>query len=70
VIMKKNNNELLLEVRDNGIGLPPGFNPDQSNTFGYEIIKAFSQKLKARMHITGVGGTDVQIIISKFKTTD
>lgn len=70
VNMKKTNSELLLQVKDNGVGLPPGFDPDRINSFGYEIIKAFSQKMKARMNITGHGGTDVQIIISKFKTTD
>lgn len=69
VTMKKNDNELLLQVKDNGIGLPESFNPEQSSSFGYEIIKAFSQKLKARMNIDGSYGTDVQIIISKFKTT-
>jgi two-component sensor histidine kinase len=69
VIMKKNDNELLLQVKDNGIGLPVDFNPEKSSSFGYEIIKAFSQKLKARMNIDGNNGTDVQIIISKFKTT-
>lgn len=69
VTMKKNDNELLLQVKDNGAGLPEGFNPEHSASFGYEIIKAFSQKLKARMKIDGSNGTDVQIIISKFKTT-
>lgn len=70
VTMRKNDNELLLQVKDNGVGLPGNFNPEHSSSFGYEIIKAFSQKLKARMNIDGSNGTDVQIIISKFKTTD
>jgi two-component sensor histidine kinase len=69
VTMKKSDNELLLQVKDNGVGLPVDFNPENSSSFGYEIIKAFSQKLKARMNIDGNNGTDVQIIISKFKTT-
>lgn len=69
VIMKKNNSELLLQVRDNGGGLPASFDPDSTTSFGYEIIKAFLQKMKARMNIERTDGTDVQIIISKFKTT-
>jgi len=68
VDMKRSDNELLLQVRDNGVGLPPGFDPNLTTTFGYEIIRAFSQKLKARMNVDGSQGTDVQIIISKFKT--
>lgn len=70
VTMKKTENELLLQVKDNGIGLPKGFDPDKITTFGYEIIKAFLQKMKARMKIDGSNGTNVEIIISKFKTTD
>lgn len=68
VIMKRNDHELLLQVVDNGIGLPPGFDPDKVSSFGYEIIKAFAQKMKARINIDGSQGTDVSIIISKFKT--
>lgn len=69
VVVKKNKNELLLQVKDNGVGLQKDFNPDNTSTFGYEIIKAFLQKMKARMNVDGANGTDVQIIISKFKTT-
>ncbi|MFN8357255.1 MAG: histidine kinase dimerization/phosphoacceptor domain -containing protein [Spirosomataceae bacterium] len=69
VTMKKNENELLLQVKDNGIGLPKDFDPDKTTTFGYEIIKAFLQKMKARMTIDGSNGTHVDLIITKFKTT-
>ncbi|MDX2046950.1 MAG: histidine kinase dimerization/phosphoacceptor domain -containing protein [Chitinophagaceae bacterium] len=68
VNMRKNNNELLLQVKDNGVGLPQGFNTGKTSSFGYEIINAFAQKLKARTNIESNNGTDVQIIISKFKT--
>lgn len=68
VVMKRREQELLLQVKDNGVGLPAGFDPDDTNSFGYEVIKAFTRKLKARMNIEGSNGTDVQIIISKFKT--
>jgi two-component system, sensor histidine kinase PdtaS len=70
VTMKKNNNELLLQVKDNGVGLPAGFSSDNTSSFGYEIIKAFAQKLRARMNVDGSSGTDVQLIISKFKTAE
>jgi two-component system, sensor histidine kinase PdtaS len=70
VTMQKRDDVLLLRVQDNGAGLPKGFDPDKTTTFGYEIIKAFLQKMKARMNIDGSNGTDVEIIISKFKTID
>jgi two-component system, sensor histidine kinase PdtaS len=69
ITMKKKDNDLFLQVKDNGVGLPAGFNPDTVTSFGYEIIKAFAQKLKARMQISGEQGTEVQLIITKFKTT-
>lgn len=69
VTMKKNEQELFLQVKDNGVGLPAGFKPDTAMSFGYEIIRAFAQKMKARMNISGENGTEVQLIISKFKTT-
>lgn len=68
VKMKRNDNELLLQVKDNGKGLPEGFDPGTVNSFGFEIIKAFAQKMKARINIDGSQGTDISIIISKFKT--
>lgn len=70
VTMQRRNDQLLLRVQDNGQGLPAGFDPDKTATFGYEIIKAFLQKMKARMTIDGHNGTDVNILISKFKTID
>jgi two-component sensor histidine kinase len=69
ITMKKSEQELFLAVKDNGTGLPPGFNPETITSFGYEIIRAFAQKMKARMNISGDQGTEVQLIISKFKTT-
>ncbi|MBI5858796.1 MAG: hypothetical protein HZB42_14285 [Sphingobacteriales bacterium] len=68
VTMKRSNSELLLQVKDNGVGLPDDFNMQSSVSFGYEIINAFAQKLKARINIESNNGTDVQLIISKFKT--
>lgn len=70
VILKKNNQELLLHVKDDGVGLPPTFNLENTNSFGYEVIQAMAQKLRARLYIDGSNGTDVQLLITKFKTTD
>lgn len=70
VTMQRSNDQLLLRVQDNGVGLPAGFDPNKTTTFGYEIIKAFLQKMKARMTIDSQNGTDVNIFISKFKMID
>ncbi len=68
VTMKQKENELLLRVRDNGKGLPAGFDISKLHSFGFKVIKAFAQKLKAKLLIDGSRGTDVQLVISKFKT--
>ncbi len=70
VTMKKNGSELFVQVKDNGVGLPAGFDPEHTSSFGFEIIGAFVQKLKARMNIDGSNGVDVQLIISKFKMAE
>lgn len=68
VAMKQRENELLLEVKDNGKGLPAGFDISRLQSFGFKVIKAFAQKLKAKLVIDGRHGTNVQLLISKFKT--
>lgn len=68
VAMKQRENELLLQVKDNGRGLPAGFDISKLQSFGFKVIKAFAQKLKAKLSIDGSRGTDVQLLISKFKT--
>ncbi|HOY15973.1 MAG TPA: sensor histidine kinase [Haliscomenobacter sp.] len=70
VILKKNNQELLLQVKDDGVGLPQHFQLENTSSFGYEVIQAMAQKLRARMNIESCNGTDVQLLISKFKTTN
>lgn len=70
VTLKRQGAQLLLRIADDGIGLPPGFDASKSSSFGYQIILAFAQKLKASLLLDGANGTDVQLLISKFKTSD
>lgn len=67
VEMRRAGAALLLRVADNGEGIPGRFDPQASSSFGYEIIKAFCQKLKARLTVVADGGTRVDILVSKFK---
>ncbi len=67
VVLKKINEKLLLQVRDNGIGIPKDVDVSKGNSFGYRIISAFAKKLHALITINNEKGTDVQILISKFK---
>jgi two-component sensor histidine kinase len=68
VVLKRINEKLLLQVKDDGIGIPDSIDVSTGSSFGYKIIKAFAQKLKGLMTITNKNGTDVQLLITKYKT--
>ena len=68
IVLKKIDEKLLLQVKDDGIGIQENEDVTAGPSFGYKIIKAFSQKLKAFITINSQHGTDVQLLISKFRT--
>lgn len=68
VEMKRKENDLFLRVKDNGKGLPAGFDVSRLDSFGFKVVRAFVQKLKGKLLIDGKQGTDVQLVISKYKT--
>lgn len=42
--------ELIVEVRDDGVGLPSGFDPHKSSGFGMRMIAALTRQIGARLH--------------------
>jgi len=68
VKLKQQQEHLLLEVNDNGKGLPEGWNK-KSSSLGYQLIQSFVQKMKAEIHIKNENGTKVQMIFTKYKLT-
>ncbi|GAB4421133.1 MAG: hypothetical protein OHK0039_35560 [Bacteroidia bacterium] len=54
---------LCLDVRDTGPGLPPGFDPDQAQTLGYRLVRAFARKLQAQLSLTNQRGACVSLCI-------
>jgi two-component sensor histidine kinase len=67
VELKKINNELLLKVHDNGNGFPEGWNNSAKHSFGYKLIKAFAQKLKAKLDVYNNDGACFVMRITKFR---
>ncbi|MBK9107433.1 MAG: sensor histidine kinase [Saprospiraceae bacterium] len=65
VSLKELGQMLQLKVEDNGIGLPESFNIQSSQSFGYKMIRAFVQKLKAVISINREHGTSVCIEFNK-----
>lgn len=64
--LKQQEKELLLAVKDNGVGFSPAWT-HKSDSFGYKLIKAFTQKLKAKLDMYTDGGACVIMHISKYK---
>ena len=46
-----------VSVSDSGVGLPPGFNPDTSQSLGMTIIHVLTQQLDGNLEIVGSPGT-------------
>ncbi len=42
---------LVLEISDDGVGLPEGFDPERDGGIGFKLIRALSEKLGARLHV-------------------
>ncbi len=58
---------LEMDVKDNGCGFPPNWSKIQSNSFGYSLVNAFAQKLKAKLDIYNNGGACVSMNIARYK---
>lgn len=54
---------LQVRVRDNGQGLPTDFQPEQSNSLGFKLIRSFAQKMKAKLDVLSQGGTQVSLLL-------
>jgi len=67
VSLRENNKRLELLVRDNGCGFPPHLNQIKNNSFGFSLVNAFAQKLKAKLDIYNNGGACVAMNILRYK---
>ena len=54
--------QLSLTIKDDGIGLPVGFNPLKSDSMGMNLMRGLSQEIGAQFTITRQGGTEILII--------
>jgi len=56
-----------LSITDNGIGWPPGFNPQATNSLGMSLMKGLSKQLNGNFKIENGTGLSIQLI---FKADD
>jgi PAS domain S-box-containing protein len=53
--------QVRLIVSDDGVGLPPGFDPQQSTSFGWQLIQNLTAQLGGSLHVASLNGTTVSI---------
>ncbi|MBK8848446.1 MAG: PAS domain S-box protein [Bacteroidetes bacterium] len=54
-----------LEVNDNGIGLPPSFSIETSESLGMQLIQALCEQLEGKIELESANGTSFKIDFSK-----
>ena len=70
ITLKQQNDNLLLRVKDDGKGIDnDDMNKNNSTSMGHKLVQSFLQKLNATMTIEKVNGTNIELMIKKFKLT-
>lgn len=67
ILLKEEESKLHLMVSDNGRGFPIGLDIKSGKSFGLKMIRAFAQKLKAKLDIYNDGGAVIEMHITKYK---
>jgi PAS domain S-box-containing protein len=66
----KEGNTYNLIIKDNGVGLPAGFDYRQTSTLGMQIVNVLTKQLLGTCHIRSYGGTEALITFSGKERTD
>ncbi len=61
---QKGKAEIKMKISDNGIGLPPDFNIEKSNTLGMQLIHNLARQLRGQLTIDRNGGTTFLLTLS------
>lgn len=67
VIIPEGETHFMLLISDNGNGLPPGFNLNQINSMGMNLMKGLCKQLGGKLKIEGDQGVTVQVIFKRDK---
>ena len=54
-----------LTVRDNGVGLPPGFDHTSTNSLGLRLVSNLVNQLQGTLQISSSGGTSVEVLFPR-----
>lgn len=59
--LRQDHDQIILEVKDNGIGLPPNFDPMQVQSLGMELILTLTEQIQGELSITNDEGASFQL---------
>ncbi|MCI5080496.1 MAG: tetratricopeptide repeat protein [Saprospiraceae bacterium] len=62
--------QLQLEVQDNGSGLPKDFQYEQATSFGFKMVQAFAKKMNATLEVQQQQGTQVSLRTSNIRLSN
>jgi two-component sensor histidine kinase len=65
VEIREDERGLHLMVRDDGVGLPPGFDLESAPTLGVQLVRAVSSQLGASVELESSGGTVARISVPR-----
>jgi PAS domain S-box-containing protein len=61
------NGQLVLTVRDNGIGLPAGFEWQKSKSLGLRLVSDLTMQLRGKMEVDGSAGTTFRLTFTELQ---
>ena len=56
---------LQIQISDNGIGLPQGFEPGKTKSMGFKLVQSFVRKMNAQFEVLSQNGTHIHILLPK-----
>ena len=62
IIFNSADDKVVLEVKDNGVGLSEGFNLQDTRTLGFKIVNTLVGQLDGSINISGDAGTAIKIV--------
>jgi two-component sensor histidine kinase len=63
ISIKRHDDNITIEVRDNGVGLPDGFDPVQTESMGLRLVKDMVDQLQGTLEYDHNGGCEWKITV-------